>query len=242
VLVLNLGCGTKVSPAAEVLNIDWTPFLRLRKSRILRPFAPILVGRNRRAAFKALGDNILSHDLSKGIPFPSGSLDAIYHSHLLEHIDREKVPIFMAEVRRVLKTNGIHRIVIPDFELVCRSYVAHIDLAERDADARLEHERYIGAILEQSVRRESAGKSKQSQARRLVENYLLGDARKRGETHQWMYDRLTICDVLQAAGFRDPSVLEYNVSNIPGWADFRLEVNADNSEYKPGSLYVEARK
>jgi hypothetical protein len=242
VLVLNLGCGTKVSPAADVLNIDRTPFLRLRKGRILRPFAPILVGRDRRAAFEAIGDNVLCHDLSKGIPFPSGSLDAVYHSHLLEHIDRDKVPMFMAEVHRALKTNGIHRIVVPDFEPLCRSYVAHIDLAERDAGARLEHEQYISAILEQSVRRESAGKDGQSRARRFVENYLLGDARKRGETHQWMYDRFTICEVLQTAGFRNPSVLEYNVSNIPGWADFRLEVNADNSEYKTGSLYVEARK
>lgn len=178
--ILNLGCGTKVSSATEVLNIDWSQFLRLRKSRFLRPFAPLIVGRNRRAALYALGDNILAHDLSKGIPFLSGSVDAVYHSHLLEHIDRDKVPLFLAEIRRVLKSNGIHRIVIPDFEHVCRSYVAHIQLAEHEVDARLEHEQYISAILEQSVRRESSGKGKQSRARRLIENYLLGDARKPG--------------------------------------------------------------
>ena len=240
--VLNLGCGTKVSSVAEVLNIDWTPFLRLRKSRVLRPFAPLIVGHDRRRALNALGDNILGHNLAKGIPFPSGTVDAVYHSHLMEHIDRDKIPLFLAEIRRVLKPNGIHRIVIPDFELACRAYVAHIDIAEHDAEARLAHERYIGGILEQSVRRASAGKGKQSRARRLIENLVLGDARKRGETHQWMYDRLTLCDVLLAAGFREPSVMKYDVSNIPRWTESRLEVDADGSEYKPGSLYVEAIK
>ena len=55
------------------------------------------------------------HDLSKGIPFDDNSVDVVYHSHLLEHIDRKNVPTFLKEIRRVLKPRGIHRIVVRIF-------------------------------------------------------------------------------------------------------------------------------
>src|SRR5258706_6399113 len=36
-----------------------------------------------------------------------------------------------------------------------------------------------------------------------------GDARKRGETHQWQYDRYTLSGLLQAAGFTDVRCLDH---------------------------------
>ena len=48
----------------------------------------------------------------------------------------------------------------------------------------IQHDDYVGAIIEQCVRKEAAGTSKQKNVRRFIENIILGDARKRGETHQ----------------------------------------------------------
>jgi hypothetical protein len=92
------------------------------------------------------------------------------------------------------------------------------------------------------VRRESTGTSRQPPLRRRLENLLLGDARRRGETHQWMWDRLNLPVVLQEAGFVDVRIESYDKSAIPGWNDIGLDLNSDGSQYKPDSLYVEARQ
>ena len=87
--VLNLGCGHKVSAHPDVVNIDWSMHLRIRKSRLLSLMAPVVLSEARRQRLARLPPNILAHDLSRGIPFPEGSVDVIFHSNVLEHLDRE---------------------------------------------------------------------------------------------------------------------------------------------------------
>jgi hypothetical protein len=77
---------------------------------------------------------------------------------------------------------------------------------------------------------------------RRLENLALGDARKRGQTHQWRYDRLNLRQILEANGFVDFAVRDYNDSAIPGWDAIGLEVEHDGRPYKPGSIWAEARK
>jgi hypothetical protein len=48
--------------------------------------------------------------------------------------------------------------------------------------------------------------------RRWLENRLLGDARHRGETHQWAYDRHTLTAKLQRTGYS-----AVRSRNSPGW-------------------------
>ncbi len=105
-----------------------------------------------------------------------------------------------------------------------------------------DHDEYVGHLIEQCVRREAIGTSQQPPLRRFVENLLLGDARRRGETHQWMYDRVNLSVALDEAGFRDVAVKDYRTSAIPGWDDIALDERDDGEEYIPGSLYVEAVK
>jgi len=71
---------------------------------------------------------------------------------------------------------------------------------------------------------------------------LLGDARARGETHQWMWDRVNIRAALAGVGFSDIVVRSWEESAIPDWKNTGLERASDNTEYKPESLYVECRK
>ena len=240
--ILNLGCGTKTSPDPEVVNIDWSIYLRLKKSRGLRVIAPLFVRGERLIRFTSLPNNIELHDLSKGIPFGSNSIDGVYHSHVLEHFDRHIAETFLLEVKRVLKPNGIHRIVVPDLEGLCKDYLAHIAACEKDPGEGANHEDFIRAIIEQSVRREAYGTSQQPPFRRYLENLILGDARKRGETHQWMYDRISLGKLLIDLGYRNPQVHAYNTSQIPNWAKYKLDVDELGNQYKSKSLYIEAQK
>lgn len=240
--ILNLGCGTKVSAHPDVTNIDWSMYLRLRRSRPGRTVAPVLLDDERLRRLNALPDNIEVHNLAKGLSFSSNSVDVVYHSHLLEHLDREIARTFLSEVLRVLKPGGIQRIVVPDMEKVCRAYVSHISACESDADEAAGHDRYISRIIEQSVRKEAVGTRSQRGIRRLIENVILGDARRRGETHQWMYDRINLSALLAGLGYGNVIIQRHNTSLIPNWNDYGLDMDEYGSEYKPDSLYIEAQK
>jgi SAM-dependent methyltransferase len=243
VKILNLGCGTKTSAHPDVVNIDWSVMLRIRKNPVLRRLAPLLLNGERLQRFRALPDNLLVHDLACGIPFPATSVDVVYHSHVLEHLDREVAGRFLVECGRVLRPGGTIRVVVPDFERYCRAYLGHVELCERlGAAAIAEHDRYFEPLLLQSVRREAFGTSQQRPVQRAIENFLLGDARKRGETHQWMYDRFNLSALLLAAGFVEPQVCSFDSSRIPEWNDYGLDRNEQGNEYKPESLYIEAKK
>ena len=60
-------------------------------------------------------------DMSK---VESGSVDAIYSSHNIEHVYPHEVPIVLNEFFRVLKKDGIAVIVCPDLQSVCERVVS----------------------------------------------------------------------------------------------------------------------
>ena len=51
----------------------------------------------------------------------------------------------------------------------------------------------------------------------LLRSMTRTDARSRGETHQWMWDRVSLPHGLEVAGFSDPRVLTNTGSQIPDW-------------------------
>lgn len=140
-LLLNLGCGTRTHK--DWINIDFLPMAGLRRLPVLR---------------KKLPPNFMNHDLRRGIPFPDGSADAVYSSHLVEHLPPDSLPRFLAEHRRVLKPGGIVRIVVPDLELAARQYLEALEHCRVVGEAgRLEHEWAIILLLDQMVRVRSGG-------------------------------------------------------------------------------------
>jgi len=240
--ILNLGCGTKISDSPDVTNIDWSLYLRLSRYKAIKPLLPVVLSSDRLKKLEELPTNILVHDLRKGIPYPESSIDVVYHSHVLEHLDRDIGKSFLKEIKRVLKPSGIVRIVVPDLELLCRQYIEHIGQCESSKSEYENHDKYIGDFIEQCVRRQAAGVSSQNVFRKVIEKLIVGDARRRGETHQWMYDKINLQYMLEKIGYVDVEVCRYDISSIPNWNDYGLDVNHDGSQYKHKSLYVEARK
>jgi SAM-dependent methyltransferase len=241
-LMLNLGCGTRTTAHPDFVNVDWSLNIRLKNSWLLRLVAWPALDARRRMRLNHMGGRMLAHDLSKGIPFESNSVDVVYNSHVLEHLDRSVVGGFLSEILRVLKPGGICRIVVPDFEFVCRTYVQHVDHCRREPHEADNHEVFIEGVLEQSVRREGAATRNKTGVARLLDKIVLGDARRRGETHQWMYDRISLPHMLKGAGFANATVETFTSSRIPEWNAIALDKNESGGEYAPDSLYVEAQK
>lgn len=63
-----------------------------------------------------------------------------------------------------------------------------------------------------------------------------------GEPHQWMYDRVSLADLLAAAGFVEPRQVGPIESRIPGFAEYALDADAAGTPHKPDSLFMEATR
>ncbi len=89
---LNVGCGNKFHK--DWVNVDMT----------------------------SSSTDVIVANLLKGIPFPDKSFDVVYHSQVLEHFPKEKAKNFIKECFRVLKPDGIIRVVVPDLENIVDEY------------------------------------------------------------------------------------------------------------------------
>lgn len=65
------------------------------------------------------------------LPFlKNSSVDMIYISHCLEHIEMKKIVDVLKEYNRVLKKGGVLRISVPDFKVIVKMYNDSNDLAQ----------------------------------------------------------------------------------------------------------------
>jgi len=224
-----------------MVNIDFSVYLRVRRAPVISAAAGTLLRGARREQFRQIDKTIVVHDLRRGIPATTASVDVVYHSHVLEHIDRSHVAAFFGEIHRVLRPDGIHRVVVPDLELLARTYLDSVENAKRAPSAQERHDASVGRMIEQMVRREPFGTSQQGSVARWLENTFLGDARKRGETHQWMWDQVNLSAALTGAGFHSIRRVDHTTSDIAQWDEIGLDRSDDGSAYKPGSLFMEAR-
>ena len=105
------------------------------------------------------GEDVVIHDIRRPLPYPDNSFDAVYHSHVLEHLNPEEGKSLLQEVRRVLKANGICRIVVPDLERICREYLHWLTVCWEEPSEQ-NRQRYTWLTLElfdQMVRERPGG-------------------------------------------------------------------------------------
>lgn len=235
----NLGCSAKVASGWN--NIDFNLILRLAQyrtlCRILHRVGVISEDRYRR--IKSVDGKIIVWDLRQGIPFADNSMDVVYHSHVLEHIDREAAPGFLRECHRVLKPGGSIRIVVPDFHLLAVRYMRVFDTAASSTEAI---NAAVADMIDQMVPRRPRDRSSRPRVVQLFEDLVVGDTQKNGALHRWMYDGRTLAGLLKETGFSRTEVLEYNRSHVGGWEQFGLDSLPDGTPYKKDSLYIEAIK
>jgi len=139
----------------------------------------------------ANNENILWANGIKRIPENDSTTDAVYSSHMIEHIEKEDVALFFKEVRRILKSGGIIRLAIPNIKYQVDNY-----LKDGDADKFIESTHLTRKRPKTIIAK--------------IKYLIIGD-----RNHQWMYDGKSLCNLLSSAGFEEPRILETGLTTIP---------------------------
>jgi predicted SAM-dependent methyltransferase len=125
---LNLGCGDRYHP-------DWT-----------------------NVDIVSTGESVIAHDLTQGIPFPDASFDVVYHSHVIEHIPKTEAESFLKECYRVLRPQGVLRVVVPDLEQIAKTYLMALEKASNGSQEWADNYEWIMLeMYDMTVRNDSGG-------------------------------------------------------------------------------------
>ncbi len=164
------GCGLSAPP--QWTNFDASPTLRVERLPVIGALATR--GRTRFPA------NVRFGDIVKGLPVAPGSCDAIYCSHVLEHLALNDFRTALLNTRRLLREKGIFRLVVPDLRVAAARY-----LAARNDTAAMQFmtETALGSV------------DRQRGVRGLLRGWL-GNSQ-----HLWMWDFESLRPELERAGF-----------------------------------------
>jgi SAM-dependent methyltransferase len=107
--------------------------------------------------FHATSSDVRKVNILSGLPFDDASFEVVYCSHFLEHLSLEQVTMLVREVLRILKPNGIFRVVVPDLENICREYLSVLGELDSGMMVEKKHEWIVTELIDQLVRIDSGG-------------------------------------------------------------------------------------
>lgn len=198
---VNIGCGA--TPTPGWINLDNSLTVRIANG----PFSWLL--RSRPQFYDAIKRAGIRYGTATRIPLADNSVEVVYTSHMVEHLDRADAADFLNEANRILVPGGRVRVVVPDLLRKVEEY-------RRDGDA----DALIDGLL-MSVHR----------PRRLLDSIwerLVGF-----RDHRWMYDERSLAKLIAEAGFSQV------VAFPPGETGIRNPEPLDLRERWDESIYLE---
>lgn len=102
--------------------------------------------------------SIIAHDLRQRLPFDDQSFDLVYHSHVLEHFDRNAARVFLRECFRVLRPDGLIRVAVPDLEAIVRCYLSLLEQGLQGEPVVDDYDWILLELFDQTVRERSGGR------------------------------------------------------------------------------------
>lgn len=119
---VNIGCGRTPTEGWTNCDNSWSVRLAAAPPSAVRLLARLgVVGPVQLAFIEESRKARIRHvDATRGLDFADSSVDALYTSHMLEHLDEVEARDFLRDAYRVLRPGGVLRVVVPDIQEICR--------------------------------------------------------------------------------------------------------------------------
>ena len=188
---LNLGCG--LDAPSDWINIDASFTMRLSK---ITPLYKILckIGGIKQIPWPK---NIKIIDVKKGLPFKDNSVDAIFSSHMIEHLYHEDAKFVVEECYRCLREGGVIRLIVPDLYQIAKKYV--------DITTYKPNETHSHKFLQELLVLDKHHKG----IKKIIHKFFGYDK------HLCMYDEWSLKNLLENQGFCKIKRMKYGQSRIP---------------------------
>ena len=247
-LFVNMGGG--YYPAIEFLNID-SSFLYASlpfRSRIIKLVAKMGITSKQAILLAKTNYKLLRHNLAKGIPLPDNSVDFLYSSHVIEHIPKHLLNTHLEECYRVLKPDGIYRIVAPDLLVIAKKYSF---VAENfDVESKVQDLNELNDIASDMFEQMIPVYPKHWETRpfllQIILRMMIGDTRRSGDAHTWMYTSTELSWLaLNKCRYKSAIKANFNTSTSPFFQSGFPHDSLDLQLLKPrknNSLYLELSK
>jgi SAM-dependent methyltransferase len=217
-LLVQLGCGPGAKPTHwEDYDGSWNAWINCLPGPIRGILRKIYGASGRTAA--VFPEHVFYLNLHRTLPFASGSVDAIYASHVWEHLYYEDARRATNECFRVLKRGAYLRLVVPDLQLYCEQYLGRLN---DPAAAKALH----GKLLYRHLAREKS---------LLIRLYT---AVVDFHTHKFMYDEAAMMEMLRESGFSEIRRCAYLESSIGHLGEVESETRVSGGM----GMAIEARK
>lgn len=180
-----------------------------------------------------LGDIVVNFQDFETFPLKTNTVECVYGSHVFEHMNIFKTPLIFLKIHRILKKDGILRLILPDAEKSIREYLTRnpeFELFKRRRErAKIKYNRDY--TLFEFMKEDFLSPS--GQIGLLGEHTL---------AHQNAWDFETLQSDLIQAGFNIDKIykMDYQKSNCDHFSFEGTFPSEANEDYR--SLYVEAIK
>lgn len=131
------------------------------------------------------------------LPFPDSSVEAVYSSHVLEHLYLSDARLVLSEAFRVLRPGGVIRTSVPDALRNARELVDGIT----DDRFQTPGQRFNHMLLAYPEQRPSRGEA----LRRAVSGHI----------HKWQPTAGQLTQILAGAGFADMTECGFRSGKLP---------------------------
>ena len=187
---LNIGCG--LSAPEGWVNIDGSLSARLSKRSLIY----WILCKISKTDMIPWPENIRTLDVTKGIPFSTESVNAIFSSHMIEHLEYIDAKYVISECYRCLRRDGVIRVIVPDLYQIADRYVTSI----RENPSS---EYSVELLKNVSMVRESY------KGHRQLMHKIVGRSK-----HLYMYDEWSLKEILKEQGFEEIKRKKYGESLI----------------------------
>lgn len=181
-----LNVASSIYVLKDFINLDNHIFLLLRN---YLPFLKVVLPTKYHSLMNSYIDatskaTMLKHDCRKKLGFPDNSVDHILCSHFLEHVYPQETKFILTDFMRVLKPGGTLHVIVPDIEVNIQNY-----LKQKFSGNPAAADNFIKDTL---LSKEERGSLKY----RIMEFH--GGF---GLQHRWMYDNLSLKNLIESIGF-----------------------------------------